>query len=155
MTLDQAQAIFDAIRLGVTVSRANGRVYLAWVFHHTPRRYRWDDKEGSHFPTWSKKAPWGGTVTTCFDMIARAVQGKPVFPLGTWRYLISGPCGLCKNNPQPLLDALTAANWPEEVPCILCGKPLTSCGDWWAIGEGRKRKSGPSCSMRDCREGSK
>ena len=151
MTVAQVQSIFDAMNSYVTVELVNGRFYLSWDFVGKQRR-RWDAPEGSSFPTWSRKAPWCGTRSMCYGLLVRAIQGKPIVPYGTWINLVTGPCKLCGGNPEPLKAALDAAGWPHEVPCILCGKMLTRTGDWWTVGEGRKRKSGPSCSMADCRE---
>ena len=149
MTLQQCQAVADALRPGITLDVARGRVHLSWAnYRGESHRYRWDAPEGSHFPTWSNKFPPDGTLTTAFDLLIRRFQGKPSVPLGTWRYLIDGPAKLASVRGTAVITALVAAGWPEEVPCILCGKTLTSCGDWWTVGEKgkRNRKSGPAFS---------
>ena len=155
MTLQQCQAIADALWGKITFEVARGRVYLSWTdFRGDRRRFRWDAPEGSHYPTWSCKLPFGGTMTTAFDLLIRYLQGKPSIPLGTWCGMVSGPAKLAGGNGPTFLRALDAAGWPAVVPCILCGKEITLTGDWWTIGEKgkRNRKSGPSCSMRDCRQ---
>ena len=123
-----------------------GRVYLSWTSHRGElRRYRWDAPEGSHYPTWCNRFPHGGTITTAFNVLIRGLQSKPSVPLSWWRKRLNSPV---------LLATLAAADWPEEVPCVLCGKSIATCGDWWTIGEKgtRGHKSGPSCSMHDCRK---
>ena len=154
MTLEQCQAVADAIHPGMVFDVTRGRVHLSWTSHRGERRrYRWDAPEGSHYPTWSNRFPSGGTVTTAFDLLIRHLQGKPSIPLGTWCGMVSGPAKLAGGNGPALLKALDAAGWPAVVPCILCGKEITLTGDWWTVGEKgkRNRKSGPSCSTRDCR----
>ena len=154
MTLEQCQAVADALGAEITFEVARGRVYLSWTTYSSKlrQRRRWDAPEGSHFPTWHRRAPWGGTRSYVFDQLVRRCLGKSVMPLAEWQDLIEGPAKLGGKQGPAVMAAVVATGWPEEVPCFLCGKPIQLVGDWWTTGEKGKRKSGPSCSMRDCRQ---
>jgi hypothetical protein len=156
VTLEQCQDVFDALDSGVTVSLKHGRAYLSWDGHDGRESARWDAPEGSHFPTWFRtRGPWGGTRCWAYDQLVRRLLGKATEPLGSWRGVIAGPAKLAGERGPRVLDALVAAGWPEEVPCHLCGKAVTRSGDWFTTGEKGRRKSGPSCSMSDCRREAK
>lgn len=153
ITPEQCNSISIAMDAGVTFELVKGWVYLSWDYGFGPQRRRWDAREGSHFPSWHRRhAGWGGTSSSVFDQMVRAVQGKPVVPLDTWQYWIEGPAKLCSGHGVKILAVVASTGWPDSVPCILCGKQIKSVGDWWTIGEKGKRISGPSCSMSDCRK---
>lgn len=150
ITPEQATAIATAMGRDLRFSLKRGRVYLTFQTYGKKLELltlRWDACGGSHFPSWSDRAPWGGTWTTILDLLARAIKGKPTIPLRTWYRLLGS-----NHRDAAAIEAVKAANWPERVPCILCGAGLKVVGDWWTIGEKGKRISGPSCSMSDCRE---
>lgn len=145
--------IADMLFPSLTVEAERGWAFVSFKCWHKEERIRrrWDARGGSHFPTW-KSHPWGGTRTMCIDQLCRRILGKPVAPLGTWHYLIDGPAKLCSGEGEKLKNLLIRNAWPVNVPCVLCGKSISSCGDWWTIKKGCKTVSGPSCSVRDCRE---
>lgn len=153
ISIDQCNAIAQAMNSGVMFELVRGWVYLSWDFGYGSQRRRWDARNGSHYPSWYRKhAGWGGTQTAVFDQMVRAVLGKPIVPFSSWRYWVNGAPKLCSDRGDVVLDAVAKTGWPETVPCVLCGKQINSVGDWWCVGEGRKQMEGPSCSMRDCRK---
>lgn len=156
ITPEQATAIATAMGRDLRFSLKRGRVYLTFqTYGKKPDllTLRWDAYGGSHFPSWSHSAPWGGTWSSVLDMLAKAIQGKPVWPLRTWDYLVNPPCLLGGGHrAAAILEAVRATSWPESVPCLLCGKQINRVGDWWTIGAKKNRVSGPGCSMSDCRE---
>lgn len=158
MTLEQANAVLHQFAPRVSLSMTGNRVYAAWVSEWAKppvtNRYWWNPKEGSDYPSCYKRLPFGGTCTRATNQIVRRLKGKPVIPLGSFLYLVEGPAKLGQQHgtPSAFRAALVAAGWPEEVPCVLCGAMIRHTGDWWTIGEKKNRRSGPSCSMRDCRK---
>lgn len=97
-----------------------------------PGRVRqWTLQRGqSFFPTWRPRPSFGGTATTAISQLIRWIQGRPVFPLGTWRYWAGPVVGL---GSPVTLELLAGASWPESVPCVVCGQTIKGGLDWWCL----------------------
>jgi hypothetical protein len=148
MTTQQCQPLFDALGEGVSVSLSGGWAYLSWADRYGSYCRRWDARGANEFPTWDRRAGWGGTNTRLFNQLVRRLLGKPTHPRFTMAWLAKSAG---HGRADQFAAALAATDWPEEVPCVLCGKPTRATRGWWAAGTTRKPACGPACSTRDCR----
>src|SRR5579862_6791320 len=141
--LDQANRVlstFDRFDRYVTLSvDERGRIWVSWIYHGTGSTLKskaWVTRESDLHPVW--RGPWGGTESIAISQLVRWIQGKPVFPMSTWKYWASATVKL--SNDQTLA-VLREIGWPTEAICVLCKKPCRGL-DWWSL----NGVSGPCCS---------
>lgn len=119
--LQQANAILTTYAPGCRLATGNhGLLFFCWP-GHGGKRVRWVPwSRGSDYPSVSRKLPFGGTCTVATMELTRWVRGLPVRPLGMWRYFCSQTVGMTGK----ALELAIAAGWPEQVPCVFCGRLL-------------------------------
>ena len=113
---------------------------VSWMGPRGPVTKRWSCSGQDFYPVWHKRWAHGGTATTALSQLIRWLRGKPVLPIGTWRYWASEKISLL---PLASVAVLEAGGYPKAVDCILCGRRLTSY-DWWSL----DGVSGPCCHYR-------
>lgn len=141
------------------ILRGDGRVAVSWKSWQKPGKtvqMTWMCRGQDFFPSWYRKAGWGGTVSTAVSQLVRWVQGKPVYGLETWKYWGSDGMGLfnCGGNrrdPVEVLELIRKSGWPEHPVCILCKRTPPKGLDWWSL----DGKSGPCCSFGRCTDDNK
>lgn len=109
---------------------------------------RWQVRGGQDFyPVWSDKWAHGGTACTALSQLIRWIKGRPVLPMGSWRYWAR--VGLGRPDGLKMLELLKGAGYPENTPCVLCGRELDGTLDWWNL----DGVSGPCCAWTEgCRQ---
>jgi hypothetical protein len=133
------QQVVAAISPHVTVRYDRG-FRFAWERSGVRVERRWVSQSGSpDYPVWYRERPSGGTWCRAVYQLIRWCRGQTVESLRCWRYW----CGpTVKLNPTAL-DLVTAAGWPELVPCIGCGRVIQPGDgqDWYS----RDHTDGPGC----------
>lgn len=153
MTIDPdrlatANYVLDVITPGCRLEYARG-FFLCWQEtwgEGRTRRLRWvPQSRGSDYPSISKRVPFGGTCCCAVMELTRWCRGLPVRPRETWEYW----CGRSVGMTPLALQIVTAAGWPETVPCVFCGRPLGRGVEWdhfdrdgWPVGPGCYRTGG-------------
>lgn len=66
------------------------------------------------------------------NQLMRWLQGRPVFPLGTWMHWTGETVKL--GSPK-IVEILKEAGWPAQVDCVACGQPIISGLDWYNLGK--------------------
>lgn len=118
--LEVAQAVLAAVHPNARMWWDRG-FWFGWSSRGVNVQKRWvASSEGSDFPKWSDKAPWGGTTCRVLTQLMAWCRHQPVIPLRCWRYWCSPTVNL---NPKAL-GIVAAAGWPEVVPCIGCGRGI-------------------------------
>lgn len=137
--LATAQAMLKAIAPHVSMEWDRG-FWFSWESLGKPVRLKWRaQSQGSDYPVWYNRRPFGGTCCRAVTQLMHWVRGKPVVPLRVWRYWCGKEVGM---NAEAVWLA-TAAGWPEDVPCVFCRKTITPADrfDWYdCFG-----RDGPGC----------
>lgn len=120
-------------------------------FDRSRRELLWRQRRGSHYPMSYRPLPFGGTGVLIISQLIRWVRELPVAPLACWHGWCSETIGFAK----AALPIVIQAGWPEEVPCIFCGKQLgRGRWDWFdyrdgLAGPGCHHSQGPNTCTRD------
>lgn len=140
--LEQANAILVTFAPSCRLEYAHG-LYLAWTdFRGEKKRLRWvPNNRGSDFPTINHKVPFGGTCCCATMELTRWVRGLPVRPLGMWRYF----CGKGVGLPPKALELAIEFGWPEQVPCVMCGRFVGNGVDYDHYDHATLKQPGPGC----------
>lgn len=138
--LDDANRIVKHFIPYAQIRIRNARICIHWKVGKKTHLKQFAVRNGQCFYTvW--RAPWGGTCSLALAQVVRRLQGKPVFPLRTWKYWAS-PKVMIANDGPALIDELVSCDWPDLVPCVLCGKTIHQGHlDWWSL----DGVSGPYC----------
>lgn len=129
----------------VVEHRDNGW-YVTWVVCGKTTTKRWQLLGGgSMYPVWHRKWGHGGTCTTALTQLMRWLQGKPVLPLGTWRYWTGETV---KMGDPSIVELLRSAGYPVQVKCVVCGDTIENGLDWWYL----DKVSGPCHFGGACRD---
>lgn len=143
--LAAANAILAAAEPGCRIEYARG-FHLCWTDSRgVNQKWHWfPQSAGSDFPRIYKRVPFGGTGCVIVSELVRWVRGSPVRPLRVWRYW----CGPLVGIEPHAAELAEAAGWPEDVPCVMCGKTIkpTERFDWYSS---RGHKPGPGCWYGD------
>jgi len=129
------------------IERRSGGWYVAWRDSiGRLRSKRWQTSGQDFYPTWHRLWPGGGTACTAMSQLIRWLRDQPVLPLASWKGWSNPRIGLLPGN---VVETLRRNGYPESVPCVLCGEPMTRGIDWWHSGG----ISGPCCSwLSGCRQ---
>lgn len=122
----ESQRLLAIVSPGVTMTYDRG-FWFNW-----PSGYRYVCKkwvsisQGSHYPKWNRDTFGGGTTMLITSQLIRWAQQLPTCTLRSWKHWCGESVGL---NPNALALAIEIG-WPEEVPCVMCGR-MIGTGDWF------------------------
>lgn len=115
-----SQQVIATIHPGVAMDWRSG-FWFTWESRGKRVCRRWvASSAGSDFPKWYHHAPFGGTCCRAFTQLMRWCRDDPVIPLRCWRYW----CSPTVNLGAAALPLIESAGWPENVPCIGCGRAI-------------------------------
>lgn len=124
-----------------------GGYWFSWAEAGRPVRLRWAVRGSGDYPVWYSRRPAGGTWCQAAGQLVRWLSGRPHLPLRVWRHW-EGPVVKIGDG---VAAELAAAGWPEDVPCVKCGRPITPRDefDWYS----HQPHPGPGCKP-SCGRGS-
>lgn len=150
--LQASNVVMDALVKGSRLSREKGGWFVYWpqVSSGMTLGRRYQTRGSSHFPTWHRIWPGGGTSCEALYQLVRWNRGETVFPIDTWIYWAGTSVMLI---PRAIVNVLYDNEWPLGVPCVLCGTTIgKGTGlDWWDL-DGLE---GPCCGYsapKGCRQ---
>lgn len=144
--LAAANAVLDCFAPGTTLERVGARVYVSWTNSRGHQRCLWRTRGNDFYPVCHHRWAHGGTASTALSQLVRWILGRPVLPYGTWRYWTGENVSLGRDRGREILTLLQFAEYPHDVPCVLCGKSLLGRSlDWWHL----DGVNGPCCSFHD------
>jgi hypothetical protein len=142
--LKAVNKILDIMGTRTVVSRENGGWYCTWQnWKDKTVKKRYSARDG--WPVWGDQWGHGGTCQSALTQLMRWLQGKTVHPLRVWRHWVGLNVQL--GTPE-IIEILLTAGYPENPPCVLCGKPLMGSHDWFNTESGE----GPGHWHRKCDE---
>jgi len=143
--VEAANAALVGFASDSTIVIVGGRVCVS--FRGEVRR--WATRGQDFYPVWHHRWAHGGTSATALSQLVRWIQGRPVLPIGSWRYWTGPQVALGRERGPAIVEGLLQAGYPVKTPCVLCGLELEQAGDWWSL----DGVSGPSCAWtRGCRQ---
>lgn len=128
----------------------DNRLHISWVSHRgvlTKKAWQTIPKSDS-FPSFHKEWSQGGTNCIALCHLARWIQNRKVLPLSVWSKWIANGLGGGMEGGQGhlILTILKDNEYPNEVNCIRCDRPIATKFDWYGFG----KKSG--CAHLKCPE---
>lgn len=130
--LKAANAVLAIIAHETRLELKGKRVIVEFPYQGLIKR-QWQTRGQDFYPVWYSKFGSGGTVTTALSQLVRWIQGKPVLPMGTWRYWTGPVVAMGRENGPSIIEILAQAGYPEQVNCVRCGEPVTAGLDWWSL----------------------
>lgn len=151
--LETANTVLRLFAPDTWITQGRG-VWVHWKrsngYQPSEMRRKWMVRRGNDFyPVWHRYWGHGGTCTTALSQLVRFIQERPVLPISTWRMWTGENVRLGRDNGPQIVQTLLDGEYPEHVPCVLCGETIVGHLDWWSL----DKVSGPCCGWTSgCRQ---